>query len=95
VSPAIGKLLSGLVLVAALCAVYNVYGDNSELLTRAQTLACGASPCVKLLRAERTPTRQWFTFQTNFSPARTRDVRCSRALLLVGAYDCSVTDAGR
>ena len=94
-NPAIGKALSGLVLVAALCAVYNVYGDNSELLARAQTLACGASPCVKLLRAERTPTRQWFTFQTNLNPSRSRDVCCTRALLLVGAYDCSVADGGR
>ena len=89
------KLLSALLLVAASCALYNVYSDNSELLAHAQTLACGADSCVKLLRAERTPTQQSFTFQTNLSPSRSRDVRCTRALLLVGAYECSITDSGR
>jgi len=90
----IARAFSALVLVAALCAVYNVYGDNSELLARAQTLACGASPCVRLLRAKRTPTQQLFTFQTNLSPARSREVHCTRSLLLVGTYACDVTDPG-
>jgi len=95
VKTGLGKALSAVVLVAAVCAFYNVFGDNSELFARAQTLACGTSPCVKLLRAERTPTRQWFTFQTHLGPSRSRDVRCTRSLLLVGAYECSVTDSGR
>jgi hypothetical protein len=89
----IGRVISVLALVATLCAFYNVYGDNSELQARAQTLACGANPCVKLLRTQRTPIRQWFTFQTNLNSSRTRDVHCSRSLLLVGAYECNVTDS--
>lgn len=85
----IRKALSALLLVATGLAVYNVYGDNTELLKRAEELACGDSPCVRLLRAERTPVAQSFTFQTRLTPPATRDVSCQRAFLLVGAFACS------
>ena len=84
----IGKVLSVLLLLATLLALYNVYGDNTELLAHAERLACGGQ-CVRLLRAQRTPIEQSFTFQTSLQPARTLDVRCQRALLLVGAYACN------
>ena len=84
----IARAVTVLLLLATVLAIYNVYGDNTPLLSRAESLACGATPCVKLLRAQRTPFEQSFTFQTNLVPPRTRDVRCARALLLVGSYDC-------
>ena len=83
-----GKVLSVLLLLATLLALYNVYGDNTELLAHAERLACGG-PCVRLLRAQRTPIEQSFTFQTSLQPTRTLDVRCQRALLLIGAYACT------
>jgi hypothetical protein len=88
----IAKSMTVLFLVATLLAVYNVYGDNTLLMRRAESLACGSSPCVKLLRAERTPLEQSFTFQTSLAPPRTRSVRCARAVFLVGTFSCSTND---
>jgi hypothetical protein len=87
----LGKVVSVLLLVATIVAVYNVYGDNSEVQESAQRLACGKTPCVRLLRAERTPIKQSFTFQTSLQPAKTAEVHCERAYLLVGAFTCAPT----
>ena len=84
----IGKVLSALALLATILALYNVYGDNTELQLRAERLACGA-PCVRLLRAQRTPLEQSFTFQSSVQPARTIEVHCRRGLLLLGDYACN------
>ena len=83
-----GKVASVLLLLATIVAVYNVYGDNSDVMASAQRLACGSSPCLRLLRAERTPLKQSFTFQTRLQPAQTREVSCERAYLLVGQVSC-------
>ena len=85
----IGKVISAVLLLATVIAVYNVYGDNAELVKHAEGLACGKTPCVRLLRAERTPVKQSFTFQTSLQPAKTREVNCERAFLLVGDFACS------
>jgi hypothetical protein len=81
--------LSALLLIATVVAVYNVYGDNAELVKTAETMACGDAPCVRLLRAERTPVKQSFTFQTSLTPPATREVSCERAFLLVGSFACN------
>jgi hypothetical protein len=81
--------LSVLLLLATVLAVYNVYGDNADVVKTAEALACGSAPCVRLLRAERTPVKQSFTFQTSLSPPRTREVNCERAFLLVGTFACN------
>jgi hypothetical protein len=88
----IGRVVSALLLLATVIAVYNVYGDNRELLKHAEGLACGKAPCVRLLRAERTPVKQSFTFQTSLKPPKTREVSCERAFLLVGSFDCNPGD---
>jgi hypothetical protein len=88
----IGKLVSALLLLATLVAVYNVYGDNAELVRQAESLACGNAPCVRMLRAERTPMQQSFTFQTSLRPPKTRQVSCERAYLLVGGFACRAHD---
>jgi hypothetical protein len=88
----IGKIVSALLLLATVIAVYNVYGDNAELVKRAASLACGSAPCVRLLRAERTPVKQSFTFQTRLQPPKTREVSCERAYLLVGSFACKPRD---
>lgn len=84
------KLLSLLFLAATVLGLVNVYGDNAETVAMAQNLACGGAPCVRLLRAERTPIGSTFTFQTSVSPQRSRSVECQRSLLLIGAQECSV-----
>lgn len=84
----LGKVVSVLLLLATVVAVYNVYGDNDDVLASAERLACGSSPCVRLLRAERTPLQQSFTFQTQLQPTKTREVSCERAYLLVGPISC-------
>jgi hypothetical protein len=86
------KILTILLLLAAVVSLYNVYSDNTEVVKNAEALACGNAACVRLLRAERTPVRQSFTFQTSLQPARTRDVRCERAYLLVGTFGCRAGD---
>lgn len=83
------KLLSVSLLIATLLALYNVYGDNTELVKQAETLACNGT-CVRLLRAQRTPIAQSFTFQTSVQPLRTAEVNCERAMLLVGSFSCSL-----
>jgi hypothetical protein len=87
-----GKVVSALLLLATVFALYNVYSDNAELVRHAESLACGKAPCVRLLRAERTPMKQSFTFQTSLQPAKTREVSCERTLLLVGSFDCNPRD---
>src|SRR5690349_9177118 len=69
----LGKVVSALLLLVTLLALYNVYGDNTELVKNAETLACGRA-CVRLLEAQRTPLGQRFKFQTSVQPARTLDV---------------------
>jgi hypothetical protein len=88
----IGKIVSALLLFATVVAVYNVYGDNAELVKHAESLACRSAPCVRLLRAERTPVKQSFTFQTGLKPPKTREVDCERAYLLVGSFACKPQD---
>jgi hypothetical protein len=88
----IGKAISALLLLATVVALYNVYSDNAELVRHAEGLACGKAPCVRLLRAERTPVKQSFTFQTSLRPAKTREVSCERSFLLVGRFACSPHD---
>jgi hypothetical protein len=81
--------LTASLLLATVLALYNVYGDNAELVRTAEVLACNDAPCVRLLRAERTPVKQSFTFQTKLSPPQTREVSCERAFLLVGSFACN------
>lgn len=87
----IRKIISALFLVGTVLALYNVYADNSEIVRRAEHIACNGSACVRLLRAERTPVRQSFTFQTQLHPPVSRDVHCRRAYYLVGPFDCQAS----
>ena len=82
--------LSVLCLLATVISLYNVYSDNSAVVKQAETSACGANGCVRMLRAERTPIGQDFTFQTQLQPPTTRSVRCRRPYLLVGDLACEI-----
>jgi len=89
-------------LVFALCVgvtiagLLNVYGDNQEIVSKAETAACGAEACaVTLTRLERSAISQSFTFQTRLTEkgssasGSTVDVVCKREFWLVGAYNCT------
>ena len=87
----IRKLISVLFLLLAALSLYNVYGDGSAAQKLAEGMACGPGGCVRLLRAERTPVGQSFTFQTSLSPPQTQSIGCRRAYMLVGDFHCSPT----
>jgi hypothetical protein len=89
-------------LVFALCVgvtiagLLNVYGDNHEVVGKAETAACGGAACaVTMTRAERSAISQSFTFQTRLVEKGRRDdgasvdVVCQRAFWLVGEYTCT------
>jgi hypothetical protein len=78
----------------------NTYGDNSEIVTKAQRAACGSGACsYEKLREERSPLSQTFTFQVKLTErgkerGATADVECRRAYVLVGEYACKRTSGG-
>ena len=89
-------------LVFALCVgvtiagLLNVYGDNQEVVGKAETAACGGAACaVTMTRLERSAISQTFTFQTRLvekgrsTDGTTVDVVCKRAFWLVGDYTCT------
>jgi hypothetical protein len=98
--------LAVFVLCVAFCvaAVINVFGDNAEVEQMAKDKACEgipikpipptAPPSVKqgdcgmaMTRMSRTPFGQTFEYSGK-SP--TRSIRCTRSVILFGAYSCAV-----
>jgi hypothetical protein len=88
-------------IVLALCigvtlaGLLNVYGDNADVVARAQIAACGQPDCAAtILRMERSPFSQSFTFQTSITSAKARSaaatvsVDCKREFVLIGDYAC-------
>lgn len=85
---------SKVVMVVALAAVglsiYNVTADNAAVLKAARlAMACPSEAECQLSRYDRRPWEQRFEL---FSHGRGKVVRCSPAYVLVGAYQCRVTD---
>ena len=79
-----------LCLVFSVAAAVNVLGDNAEVEAMAKAIACageGATCRPQTTRMERTPLAQSFEFMT---AKRKVEVRCSRALFLVGEYSCAL-----
>lgn len=70
-------------------AAYNVLADNHDVEEMAKALACGAdNPCrPQTTRMEKTPFGHSFSITTQ---KRAVDVRCVRALVLVGGYACEL-----
>jgi hypothetical protein len=74
-------------LAVTAAGLVNVYGDNSEVQSSAEREACGGQNCTpRLLRMERSPFRQAFSFQTDRDS--TVDVSCKREYVLLGEYGC-------
>ena len=79
-----------LCVVFSLAAVVNVLADNAEVEGMANAVACagqGATCHPQKTRMERTPIAQTFELVT---AKRTVEVRCARALVLVGDYACAI-----
>ena len=83
-------LISVLILGATALGLYNVYGDNTEVVSMAKQAACGDEPkCSADMRSQgRHAFAQTFTFQTNLKGQSSVDVACTRSLYLIGAYTC-------
>ena len=70
-------------------AILNVFSDNTEVEQLAETTACrdeGPGCAPKLTRLSRTPFGQSLQFSTR---KKNVEVRCARALRLVGPYECA------
>lgn len=78
----------------------NTYGDNAEVVTKAEQAACGSGTCsFQKLREERSPLSQSFTFQVKLTErgkerGATADVECRRAYALFGDYACKLASGG-
>lgn len=86
---AVQTILFLLCVVFSVAAVVNVLGDNAEVEALAVVAACagqGTACHPQKTRMERTPFAQSFELVT---PKRTVEVRCARALVLVGDYACT------
>ena len=87
---AVQTIVFVLCVVFSLAAIVNVLGDNAEVEALASATACageGAACHPQKTRMERTPIAQSFELAT---AKRTVEVRCARALVLVGDYACAV-----
>jgi predicted ATP-grasp superfamily ATP-dependent carboligase len=74
-----------LLLVASGLAVYNVFGDPSEVQAQARAVACGEGVCT-ISSFERSPFSQ--NYEITLKNGKTMRVVCRRAAILVGAYSC-------
>ena len=86
---AVQTIVFVLCVVFSLAAVVNVLGDNAEVEAMANAVACageGATCHPQKTRMDRTPLAQSFELVT---AKRKVEVRCARALVLVGDYACS------
>jgi hypothetical protein len=97
VRPVITLLLIGVTITGFI----NVFSDNSEVIAKAQTAACGTPTCAyQMTRQARNPIMQSFTFQTvlterrNINQQMAVDVDCHRSLYLVGEYSCEREGGG-
>lgn len=90
----------GLCLGATALGLANTYGDNAEVVKRAEQAACGSLGCSFVVqRQSRSPFAQEFTFQISLTErgrerAATADVSCKRAYVLLGEYACTLTSGG-
>ena len=74
-----------LLLVASGFAIYNVFGDPTEVQAQAKSLACADGNCT-ITRFERSPFSQ--NYEITLKNGKTTAVVCRRAAILVGAYTC-------
>jgi|LNFM01.1.fsa_nt_gb hypothetical protein len=85
-----GKLVVVVILGASGLGLYNIVSDMAPVLKLARiALACPSEQACQLSRYDRRPWEQRFEIFLN---RRGKVVRCSPQYLLVGAYQCRVTD---
>jgi hypothetical protein len=74
-----------LLLVASGLAVYNVFGDATEVQAQARAVACADGACT-ITRFERSPFSQ--NYEITLKNGKTTNVVCRRAAVLAGPYEC-------
>jgi hypothetical protein len=87
--PALRVSVSVIFLLGTALSIYNMHSDNSALVQEAEQLACRGR-CIRLIRMERSPFAQSFTFQTSIERQTTTTLQCQRELVLLGEYHCTV-----
>jgi hypothetical protein len=86
----LAKVLVVLLVAAAGLSAYNVLSDVTPITKQARlALACPSEAACQLSRFERRPWEHRFEF---FIAREGKVVRCSPQYLLVGPYQCRVTD---
>jgi hypothetical protein len=82
-----------LCIVVSLCGFYNVLSDNADVRKAAADVACRDKKCgpggAAMVREERNPFAQSFTYSTGAGQV---NVRCMRAAIFVGEYACTKSD---
>jgi hypothetical protein len=85
-----GKLVVVAVVAAAGLGAYNTFSDMTPIMKQARlSLACPSEAACQLSRYDRRPWEQRFEF---YLGRQGKVVRCSPQYLLVGPYQCRVTD---
>ena len=75
--------------VLTVAAFINVFGDNTEVIARAELAMCGTNPKCKFAKSKlvRTPFSQTLTF---VGEGKSIDVVCRRSWIWFGTYHCKV-----
>jgi hypothetical protein len=70
----------------------NVFGDNREVVSQAEKVACGDKQgCIaRMTRGSRSPIGQSFSFQTDVKKQEVVDVDCRRSAYLLGEWSCGL-----
>jgi hypothetical protein len=83
------------IIVLALCVVFtlatvvNVFGDNQDVIEKAEKAVCWNVSQCKYAKTSmiRTPIGQTFTFEAS---GKSTEVVCRRAFIILGEYSCEV-----
>lgn len=87
------NVVSGIIflicVLITVASVMNVMLDNTEVIAKAQEVACEGKAKCDMAKTEmlRLPIWQTITFTNG---KKTAEVRCTRAAIVVGDYSCKV-----
>lgn len=82
-------IVFALCVIVTLATVVNVFGDNQDVIDKAQKAVCWNVEKCKYAKTAmvRTPVGQSFTFVAD---GKTVDVTCRRSAIIFGEYSCEV-----
>jgi hypothetical protein len=82
-------IVLALCVVITLATVVNVFGDNQDVIEKAEKAVCWNVDKCKYAKTQmvRTPLGQTFTFE---AAGKSVEVTCRRAAIIFGEYSCEV-----